>query len=124
MSKTVTETYGGDWGTDREILAECEHPGAMLYKLLQKYNQTMAQVADESGISRPLISAIRNEHRRVTPATARRLGLYFGHPPTWWTSAQARYDIHLLNQAERKKRNAGKNFKPANGSPSTMDESA
>lgn len=91
----VTKAQGGDWANDEQILGEEGHPGKLMEKLASKYNLTLSQVADGAQLSRPLVSAIKNEKRRITPDTALKLGAYFGVDPALWTAAQARYDFQL-----------------------------
>lgn len=68
------------------------HPGALLADILSATGKTKVEVANSLGISRQQLYDILNMRKPVTPATAARLGKFFGDGAGVWLRMQAAHD--------------------------------
>ena len=74
-------------------------PGEMLKdEFLAEYGLSQNQLAKAVGISPNRIAEIVTHRRRITAATALRLGLYFGNSPEFWLNLQTHYDLKLAKR--------------------------
>ena len=69
------------------------HPGDVLSRQMEEHNLTEAKLADDTGLSRALVSQILRGNRRITPSTALLLARYFGTEPEFWLEDQERFDL-------------------------------
>jgi len=70
------------------------HPGAIIRAhYLEPLNLTVTALAEYLGISRKALSQIINEHARVTPDMAQRLGRAFDTGPELWLNLQSGRDV-------------------------------
>ena len=80
---------------------EPTHPGEML---LEEFLKPMAlsQRALADGIRVPYqrVNELINRRRGITPATALRLGKYFGNTPSFWMNLQLRWDLYHAQKSE------------------------
>lgn len=68
------------------------HPGALLANILPATGKNKVQIAAMLGISRQQLYDILNEVKPVSPATAARLGKFFGDGAAVWLRMQSAYD--------------------------------
>ena len=81
--------------TDREPT----HPGDMLLEeFLKPMGLSQQQLAQSIDVPYQRINEIVNRRRGITPATALRLGKFFGNTAAFWMNLQLRWDLY---QAER-----------------------
>jgi len=64
---------------------EPTHPGEMLLEEFVPYQR---------------INEIVNRRRGITPATALRLGRYFGNTAAFWMNLQLRWELHRAQRSE------------------------
>jgi addiction module HigA family antidote len=80
---------------------EPTHPGEML---LEEFLKPMS--ISQQSLSRSIrvpyqrINEIVNKRRGITPATALRLGRYFGNTAAFWMNLQLRWDLYRAQSAE------------------------
>ena len=80
---------------------EPTHPGEML---LEEFLKPMG--ISQQSLSRSIrvpyqrINEIVNKRRGITPATALRLGRYFGNTAAFWMNLQLRWDLYRAQSAE------------------------
>ncbi len=77
------------------------HPGRILKNMyLKPLKLTITKLADTLNVSRKAISAITNEHKRITPEMALRLAQAFNTTPDLWLNLQKNYDLwSAMNQS-------------------------
>jgi addiction module HigA family antidote len=74
-------------------------PAEMLKEeFLAEYGLSTSALARDIGVSRGRIAGIVNNRRRITADTARRLALYFGNSPEFWTNLQTHYDLKVARR--------------------------
>lgn len=73
--------------------ATIEHPGLALARKLEHLGLTDSYVADQSGLSRPLMSQITNGNRRLTVNSATKICAVIGGDPLDWVRLQRQYDL-------------------------------
>ena len=79
------------------------HPGEMLLEeFLTPMNLTQRELADAIHVPYQRINDLVNGRRGMTPATALRLGRYFGNTPAFWMNLQLRWDLYFALQEEKK----------------------
>jgi addiction module HigA family antidote len=70
------------------------HPGDVLREdFLVPLGMTAYRLAQGIGMQQTAVSEILNGKRSITPATALRLGRFFGIEPEFWLNLQATYDL-------------------------------
>lgn len=70
------------------------HPGEILLEdFLKPVGISQYRLAKDIGVDPARINAIVHGKRGITPATALRLGQYFGMSAEFWTNAQTHYDL-------------------------------
>lgn len=70
------------------------HPGLLLDKLLKEKNIQGSTFADETGLSRPLVSQITRGNRRITSNTAQKIVAYLNEGDvTEWLRQQQEFDL-------------------------------
>ena len=70
------------------------HPGEVLKEeFLEPMRITAYRLSKDTGIPQTRLSAIIRGRRRVTAATALRLGKYLGVSPRFWLGLQDDYDL-------------------------------
>ena len=70
------------------------HPGEVLKEeFLEPMRITAYRLSKDTGIPQTRLSAIIRGRRRVTAATALRLGEYLGVSPRFWLGLQDDYDL-------------------------------
>ena len=80
---------------------EPTHPGEML---LEEFLKPMG--ISQQSLSRSIrvpyqrINEIVNKRRGITPATALRLGRYFGNTAAFWMNLQLRWDLYRAQRSE------------------------
>ena len=80
---------------------EPTHPGEML---LEEFLKPMG--ISQQSLSRSIrvpyqrINEIVNKRRGITPATALRLGRYFGNTAAFWMNLQLRWDLYRAQSSE------------------------
>jgi addiction module HigA family antidote len=72
-----------------------EHPGRMLSRKLEELDLADSEVADQAGISRPLMSQLTNGNRRFTMNSATKICAVIGGDPLDWLKRQREYDLEL-----------------------------
>jgi len=80
---------------------EPTHPGEML---LEEFLKPMAlsqrELADGIRVPYQRVNELINGRRGITPATALRLGKYFGNTPSFWMNLQLRWDLYHAQKSE------------------------
>ena len=70
------------------------HPGEILREeILPNANISESRLAEYLNVSRMTINRLVNEHQRISPDMALRLGKLFGNSPDFWLNLQNAYDI-------------------------------
>ena len=78
------------------------HPGEMLLEeFLSPMGLTQRDLADSIHVPYQRVNEIINERRGITPSTALRLAKFFGMSADFWMNLQLRWDLYLVQQAER-----------------------
>lgn len=78
------------------------HPGEMLLEeFLKPMGLTQRELADAIHVPYQRINEIINGRRGITPATALRLGKFFGMSPAFWMNVQLRWDLYAAQQDEQ-----------------------
>lgn len=75
-----------------------EHPGIELSRVLEERGIQDSTVADQGGLSRPLMSQITNGNRRITPASATKICTIIGGDPMYWIKRQQEHDLWVKSQ--------------------------
>lgn len=75
-----------------------EHPGIELSRVLDELNIQDSIVADQGGLSRPLISQITNGNRRITANSAVKICKIIGGDPMYWVKRQQEHDLWCQTQ--------------------------
>jgi addiction module HigA family antidote len=82
---------------------EPTHPGEMLLEeFLNPMGLTQRELADGIGVPYQRVNELVNGRRGITPATALRLGKFFGTSPDLWMNLQLRWDLYHAQQDEGK----------------------
>lgn len=77
------------------------HPGEMLLEeFLNPMGLTQRELADAIHVPYQRVNEIINGKRGVTPATALRLGRFFGMSAGFWMNLQLRWDLYHAQQGE------------------------
>lgn len=77
------------------------HPGEMLLEeFLNPLGLTQRELADAIHVPYQRINEIVNGKRGITPATALRLGRFFGTSAGFWMNLQLRWDLYHAQQDE------------------------
>lgn len=94
--------------TDREPT----HPGEMLLEeFLVPMNITQRELADAIHVPYQRVNELVNQKRGITPATALRLGKFFGVSPEFWLNLQVRWDLYWATQVEKNELASIKGFR-------------
>lgn len=73
------------------------HPGELLREeILAPMEVTSYRVAKDIGVPEQRIGAIVREQRGISADTALRLSRYFGMSESYWTNAQAHYELEVV----------------------------
>jgi addiction module HigA family antidote len=73
----------------------------LLEEFLKPMGLTQRELADAIHVPYQRVNEIVNERRGITPATALRLGRFFGMSPGFWMNLQLRWDLHSAQQEEQ-----------------------
>jgi len=77
------------------------HPGEMLLEeFLNPMGLTQRELAEGIRVPYQRVNELVNGRRGVTPATALRLGKFFGTTPDLWMNLQLRWDLYHAQEAE------------------------
>jgi len=80
---------------------EPTHPGEMLLEeFLKPIGLSQQDLARSIQVPYQRINEIVNRRRGVTPATALRLGRYFGNTAAFWMNLQLRLDLYHAQTSE------------------------
>ena len=75
------------------------HPGEILREdYLRPLGLSVSEVAKGLGIARKTLSALVNEHARISSVMAYRLARAFGTSPELWVNLQTQYDLWQARQ--------------------------
>ena len=74
----------------------------LLEEFLTPMNLTQRELADAIHVPYQRINDLVNGRRGMTPATALRLGRYFGNTPAFRMNLQLRWDLYFALQEEKK----------------------
>ena len=75
------------------------HPGEILREdYLKPLDLSVSEVAKGLGVARKTLSALVNEHARISSAMAFRLARAFGTSPEFWVNLQTQYDLWQAKQ--------------------------
>lgn len=74
------------------------HPGTVLAKELTALGVTPTELARQLHVPANRITQIIHGQRAITGDSALRLAHWFGNPPEFWMTLQARYDLHLAER--------------------------
>ena len=81
---------------------EPTHPGEMLLEeFLKPIGLSQQDLARSIQVPYQRINEIVNRRRGVTPATALRLGRYFGNTAAFWMNLQLRWDLYHAQTSEK-----------------------
>ena len=81
---------------------EPTHPGEMLLEeFLKPMGLSQQDLARSIQVPYQRINEIVNRRRGVTPATALRLGKYFGNTAAFWMNLQLRWDLYHAQTSEK-----------------------
>jgi len=81
---------------------EPTHPGEMLLEeFLKPMGLSQQDLARSIQVPYQRINEIVNRRRGVTPATALRLGRYFGNTAAFWMNLQLRWDLYHAQTSEK-----------------------
>lgn len=83
-------------------------PSEVIELFLDELRWTYADLARKTGLSRPMISMIKHNKRKVSPRIAALLGKAFNTTPKYWLNLQSHYDsemklVRLLAEMSRNK---------------------
>lgn len=73
----------------------------LLEEFLKPMGLTQRELADAIHVPYQRINEIINGRRGITPATALRLGKFFGMSPGFWMNLQLRWDLYSAQQDEQ-----------------------
>ena len=77
------------------------HPGEMLLEeFLKPGRLSQRDLANAIHVPYQRVNELVNGRRGVTPATALRLGKYFGTTPGFWMNLQIRWDLYHAQRDE------------------------
>ena len=77
------------------------HPGEMLLEeFLRPMALTQRALADGIQVPYQRVNELVNRRRGITPATALRLGKFFGTSPDLWMNLQLRWDLYHAQEVE------------------------
>jgi addiction module HigA family antidote len=94
--------------TDREPT----HPGEMLLEeFLAPMQISQRELADAIHVPYQRVNELVNKKRGITPATALRLGKFFGVSADFWLSLQVRWDLYRAALVEKKELATIKDFR-------------
>ena len=80
---------------------EPTHPGEMLLEeFLKPMGISQQSLSRSIRVPYQLINEIVNKRRGITPATALRLGRYFGNTAAFWMNLQLRWDLYRAQSSE------------------------
>ena len=80
---------------------EPTHPGEMLLEeFLKPMGISQQSLARSIRVPYQRINEIVNRRRGITPATALRLGRYFGNTAAFWMNLQLRWELHRAQGSE------------------------
>lgn len=80
---------------------EPTHPGEMLLEeFLKPMGITQQSLSRSIRVPYQRINEIVNKRRGITPATALRLGRYFGNTAAFWMNLQLRWDLYRAQSTE------------------------
>jgi addiction module HigA family antidote len=80
---------------------EPTHPGEMLLEeFLKPMGISQQRLARSIRVPYQRINEIVNKRRGITPATALRLGRYFGNTAAFWMNLQLRWDLYRAQSSE------------------------
>jgi len=80
---------------------EPTHPGEMLLEeFLKPMGISQQSLARSIRVPYQRINEIVNRRRGITPATALRLGRYFGNTAAFWMNLQLRWELHRAQRSE------------------------
>ena len=80
---------------------EPTHPGeTLLQDFLAPMGITQCDLALAIGVPYQRVNEIVNRRRGVSPATALRLGKFFGTSAEFWLNGQLRWDLYHAGRAE------------------------
>jgi len=80
---------------------EPTHPGEMLLEeFLKPMGLSQQDLARSIQVPYQRINEIVNRRRGITPATALRLGRYFGNTAAFWMNLQLRWDLYRAQTSE------------------------
>jgi len=74
----------------------------LLEEFLTPLNITQRQLAEAIHVPYQRINEIVNQRRGITPATALRLGKFFGMSAEFWMNLQLRWDLYWTARTEGK----------------------
>jgi len=77
------------------------HPGEMLLEeFLKPGGLSQRDLADAVHVPYQRVNELVNRRRGITPATALRLGKFFGTTPGFWMNLQMRWDLYHAERNE------------------------
>ena len=80
---------------------EPTHPGEMLLEeFLKPMHLSQRDLANGIHVPYQRVNELVNKRRGVTPATALRLGKFFGNSPAFWMNLQLRWELYHARQSE------------------------
>ena len=80
---------------------EPTHPGEMLLEeFLKPMNLSQRELAERIHVPYQRVNELINKRRGITPATALRLGKFFGNSAGFWMSLQLRWELYHAQEAE------------------------
>ena len=72
----------------------------LLEEFLRPMGLTQRNLADGVHVPYQRVNELVNGRRGITPATALRLGKFFGMSPGFWMNLQVRWDLFLAEREE------------------------
>jgi addiction module HigA family antidote len=75
-----------------------QHPGLRLADEIKKLGKNDAWLADQTGLSRPLVSQLTNGNRRMTSRSAQKICDALGGEPMQWIVLQRQFDLYVETQ--------------------------
>lgn len=77
------------------------HPGEMLLEeFLRPMGLSQQQLARSIDVPYQRVNEIVNRRRGITPATALRLGKFFGNSAAFWMNLQLRWELYHAQKSE------------------------
>ncbi|MCP4297923.1 MAG: HigA family addiction module antidote protein [Proteobacteria bacterium] len=75
-------------------------PAEMIHEyVIDEYGLTQGQLAEALKVTRQTISRLLNEHSRISPEMAFRIGTLTGTSPELWLNCQLAYDLWATKQS-------------------------